>query len=157
MNINEISVYGNKVGEKGDLSRLQAGNPLPLEAGKKGQAAKEAFFGRTDRITLGKAETENRGTVKNGYELEEQRKDSTDISKAQSKANEDLAILSGEDCESMEEGGDSLTRNTREYVEHAIEKNKERKAWNAKKQEESLELRARMREEREKREAMGFA
>lgn len=93
----------------------------------------------------------------NSYSFEEQLKNASELSKTQTKANEDLSILNGEDCQSIEEEGDSLTENTREYIEHAIEKNKAQKAWNAKKQEEGLKLRAEIRESREKREALGFA
>ncbi len=152
MNINEISVYENR---KQDAGKAVAGGSPFLDAVKRGKALTQQVSGITDRFTQS-GEGAGAG-IMNGYGTVEKDKGNTDVSRAQQKANEDLAVLTGEDCEALEEDGDSLVENTREYVENAVRKNKERKAYNERNQEKSLELRARMREEREEREALGFA
>lgn len=147
MNINEISVWNDRVQkEKG----IVTGSSSASEIGKK-------VSGIQDKITLGDQGFLTASGVMNGYEHGDREKADTDVSKARQKANQDLAILTGEDCKKLEEEGDSLIENTREYVENAVKKNKEQKAYNEKNQEQSLELREKMREDRAKREAMGFS
>lgn len=148
MNINEISVYGDR--RQMERSAVTEGVSL-LGTGKK-----ERISGQEGVLFGGKDSVLSSG-VMNGYDFLEQDKGSAEISQAQKKANENLAVLSGEDCKSIEEDGDSLIENTREYVENAVKKNRERKADIERNQEKSLEQRARFREEREQREALGFA
>ena len=148
MNINEISVYGDR--RQMEKSAVTEGVSLSGTGRKERISGQEGvFFGGKDSVLS--------PGVMNGYDFLEQDKGSAEVSRAQKKANEDLAVLSGEDCKSIEEDGDSLIENTREYVENAVKKNKERKADIEKNQEKSLEQRVKFREEREQREALGFS
>ena len=94
--------------------------------------------------------------VANNYAFSEQLEKTSDAVNAQTQANEDLAILSGEDCQKLEEEEDSLTKNTKEYIERAVERNKEEKAKNMQNMQEGLAFRKEMKESLKKQAALGF-
>lgn len=75
---------------------------------------------------------------------------------AKSQAGENLAILNGEDYERIEEEEGSLMESTKECVERAAQRSKERREWVETKMQEGAELREELQEGLEKIQAAGF-
>lgn len=91
-----------------------------------------------------------------GYSFEETLAASADAAQTKEKAGESLTLLNGSDYEQIEDEEGSLEKATRECVERAVEKRKERKAWTSQKLEEAAELRKEQQEALEKQQAAGF-
>lgn len=81
---------------------------------------------------------------------------SKDAAQADREANESLSVLNGEDYAAIEEEEGSLTEKTRECVERAIQKRKERREWISERMEEGAALRKEFQESLEKLQANGF-
>lgn len=79
-----------------------------------------------------------------------------DTAQAQQEANESLAVLTGADYEAIEEEEGSLTESTRECVERATQKRKERVEWTQARMEEGAKLRKELQASLEKLQANGF-
>lgn len=102
-----------------------------------------------------------RGMVKtsvgaSNYSFAECLEASRETAQAKSQASESLAILGGEDYERIEEEEGSLMEATRECVERAAQKSRERREWIEVKLEEGAELREELQEGLKKIQAAGF-
>lgn len=91
-----------------------------------------------------------------GYTFSECLANSSETKEAKETANQTLSILTGEDYEAIEEEEGDLEQKTKECIERAAERKKERTDWTKKQLEEGKEYREEVQEEREKREAEGF-
>lgn len=81
---------------------------------------------------------------------------SADAAQVKGEAGESISLLNGDDYQSIEDEEGSLEKATRECVERAVEKRKERKEWTSQKLEEASELRGKQQEALEKQQAAGF-
>lgn len=79
-----------------------------------------------------------------------------DVAQAGQKASESLAVLNGEDYQAIEDEEGSLMESTKECVERAVQKRKERTEWTQERLEEGAALREEQREGLEKIQAGGF-
>ena len=81
---------------------------------------------------------------------------SKDTAQAQKDANESLAVMTGADYEAIEQEEGSLTESTKECVERATQKRKERVEWTQERLEEGARLRKELQESLEQIQANGF-
>lgn len=81
---------------------------------------------------------------------------SKDAAAAGQKASESLTVLTGADYEAVESEEGSLEKRTKECVERATQKRKERIEWTKEKLEEGAEFRKELSEEMKKLQANGF-
>jgi len=79
-----------------------------------------------------------------------------DVAQAEKKAGESLAVLNGEDYQAIENEEGSLMESTKECVERAAQKRKERTEWTQERLEEGAALRKEQQEGLEKIQAGGF-
>ena len=79
-----------------------------------------------------------------------------DVAQAEQKANESLTVLNGEDYQAIENEEGSLMESTKECVERAAQKRKERTEWTQERLEEGAALREEQQEGLEKIQAGGF-
>ena len=100
--------------------------------------------------------TSNTSVAPSGYSFAECLEASAEVVQAKETASESLSILNGEDYEKIEQEEGSLAEKTKECVERAVERRKEKKEWYAQRQEEAKELRKEQKEGLEKQQAAGF-
>ena len=179
MGIQDISIYSEQVNGQGSSnSPFQSAY---LNIGEKGQIVQGTVskVGESVSINFNGIEVAvARDAVKNAKEGEIRNFQITDISKdsivlkevdtgqqtepvrgmvgAKSQAGENLAILNGEDYERIEEEEGSLMESTKECVERAAQRSKERREWVETKMQEGAELREELQEGLEKIQAAGF-
>lgn len=79
-----------------------------------------------------------------------------DVAQAEQKADESLTVLNGEDYQAIENEEGSLMESTKECVERAAQKRKERTEWTQERLEEGATLRKEQQEGLEKIQAGGF-
>jgi hypothetical protein len=91
-----------------------------------------------------------------GYSFAECLEASKETAQAKSQAGENLAILNGEDYERIEEEEGSLMEATKECVERAAQRSRERREWVENRMQEGAMLREEMQEGLEKMQAAGF-
>lgn len=100
--------------------------------------------------------TVNTSVAPSNYSFAECLEASAEVAQAKATASESLSVLNGEDYEKIEQEEGSLTEKTKECVERAVERRKEKKEWYAARQEEAQELRKEQQEGIEKQQAAGF-
>lgn len=98
----------------------------------------------------------NTSVAPSDYSFAECLEASAEVAQAKATASESLSVLNGEDYEKIEQEEGSLTEKTKECVERAVERRKEKKEWYAARQEEAKELRKEQQEGLEKQQAAGF-
>lgn len=96
------------------------------------------------------------GAVPNGYGFADYLEKSAKEAAGTLDEGEQLAVLSGEDYQEIEEEEGSLEKMTKEVVESAIEKGKARRNWQQQKMEENQEFRKKLQEDLEKMQLAGF-
>lgn len=146
MDVKNISVYGNQFVDKNDTSEKTFSN-----IGKKETSA------ITSVANVLSVDLKNAGTdTVSSYSMEEYVEASLDSVETKNQEKENIAVLTGEDYESIEKEEGSLMDASQESVERAVERIKEQKAWKEEKMQENIELREELQEGLEKIQAQGF-
>jgi len=96
------------------------------------------------------------GVAPSNYSFAECLEASAEVAQAKAAAGESLSVLNGEDYKKIEQEEGSLTEKTKECVERAVERRKEKQEWYAARQEEAKELREEQKEGLERQQAAGF-
>ncbi len=91
-----------------------------------------------------------------GYSFAECMEAGKDTAQAKADANESLTVLDGGDYQRIEEEEGSLTERTKECIERAAQRHKERKEWVETKIQEGIEFRDELEEGLKKIQAAGF-